>query len=122
MFRKTGFLELEFEGDRRILPTCVISALEAKRLLLKGCEAYLAHMINKSSPKVTLDSVSIVREFLNVVFEDLLGLLQDQELKFEIELLSGSAFIFVPPYKMGLVELKELRTQLQDFEDKRFTD
>ena len=41
---KLGYSEFEFVGDRRILPTCVISALKAKRLLHKGCEAYLAHM------------------------------------------------------------------------------
>ena len=34
-FRKPRFLELEFMGDRRILPTCVISTLEAKRLLTR---------------------------------------------------------------------------------------
>ena len=36
MFKKPGYLELEFESDKRILPTCVILALEAKRLLHKG--------------------------------------------------------------------------------------
>ena len=45
VFWKSGYPKLEFEGDRRILPTCVISKLEAKGLLHKGCEAYLAHMI-----------------------------------------------------------------------------
>ena len=64
-FQKPGFSELEFVGDCKILPTCVISALEAKRLLHKGCEAYLVHVVNKSTPKVTLRSVPIVREFLN---------------------------------------------------------
>ena len=54
VFKKLGYLELEFEGDRRILPTCVISALEAKRLLHKGCEAYLAHVIDKSFSEVNL--------------------------------------------------------------------
>ena len=41
--------------------------------------------------------------------EDLLTLPLDRELKFEIELLSSSAPIFIPPYKMapaGLMELK----------------
>ena len=60
VFRKSGFIELEFEGDRRVLPTCVISALKAKRLLHKGYEAYLAHVVDKSSSKVTLDSVLVV--------------------------------------------------------------
>ena len=49
IFKKLGYPELEFEGDRNILPTCVISALEAKRLLHKGCETYLARIIDKSS-------------------------------------------------------------------------
>ena len=46
IFKKSGYPKLEFEGDRRILPTCVISSLKAKRLLHKGCEAYLAHVID----------------------------------------------------------------------------
>ena len=46
VFRKPGFPKLEFEGDHKVLPTCVISALEAKRLLHKGCEAYLAHVVD----------------------------------------------------------------------------
>ena len=33
VFQKLGYPDLEFEGDRRIIPMCVISALEAKRLL-----------------------------------------------------------------------------------------
>ena len=55
-FRKLGFSKLEFYKR----------SLEAKRLLHKGCEAYLAHVIDTSTPKVTLESVSIVREFLDV--------------------------------------------------------
>ena len=60
IFKKSGYPKLEFDGDRRILPTCVISTLEAKRLLHKGCKAYLAHVIDKSSSEVTLDNVPLV--------------------------------------------------------------
>ena len=60
MFQKPRFSKLEFEGDCRVLSTCVILALEAKRLLHKGCEAYLAHVIDTSTPKVTLKSVSVM--------------------------------------------------------------
>ena len=38
VFRKPEFPELEFEGDCRVLPTCVILTLDAKRLLHKRCE------------------------------------------------------------------------------------
>ena len=63
MFKKLGYPDLEFKSDRKILPTCVISALQTKRLLHKGCEAYLVHVVDKSTPEVALDSVPVVREF-----------------------------------------------------------
>ena len=81
VFHKPRYIELEFEDDRRVLPTCVISILEAKRLLHKGCEAYLTHVVDKSSSKVTINSVPVVREFPNVFFEDFLGLPPDRELE-----------------------------------------
>ena len=62
---------MEFEDDRRVLPTCMISALEAKRLLHKGCETYLAHVIDTSTPKVTLEIVLVVRKFSDVFLKDL---------------------------------------------------
>ena len=34
-FEKLGYPKFEFDGDKRVLPTCVIFALETKRLLLK---------------------------------------------------------------------------------------
>ena len=120
VFKKSRYPELEFESDRRILPTCVILALEVKRLLHKGCEAYLAHVIDKSSSEVTMDNVPIVCKFPNVFLEDLSSLPPDRELEFGIELFSGSAHIFIPPYKMTPTELKELKTQLQNLVDKGF--
>ena len=110
VFQKSRFPKLEFGGDRRILPTSVISALEEKRLLHKGCEAYLAYVIDTSTLKVTLESVLVVREFSNVFLEDLLGLPPDRELKFGIDLLPRSAPIYIPSYRMAIVELKELKT------------
>ena len=75
VFRKLRYPKLEFEGD--CLPTCVISALKAKRLLHKGCKSYLVHVIDKSSPKVTLDSVPIVQEFFDTFSKDLSSLPPD---------------------------------------------
>ena len=108
VFRKPRFPDLEFVGDHRILPTCVILALEEKRLLHKGCEAYLAHVTDKSTSKVTL--INVVREFSNVFSENLPGLLPVRELEFGIELLPRSAPISIPLYRMAPTELMELKT------------
>ena len=103
---------MEFEGDRRVLPTCMISVLEAKRLLHKGCEAYLAHVINTSTLEMTLENVPVVREFSDVFLEDLSRLPSNRELEFCIDLLPKIAPISILLYRMALVELKELKKQL----------
>ena len=66
VFWKLEFPKLEFDGDRRILPTCVILTLEAKRLLHKGCEAYLEHVVDKSTPKVCLQCKNSRMCFLKI--------------------------------------------------------
>ena len=62
----------------------------------------------------------MVCEFPDVFLEDLSSLPPDRELEFGIELLSSSAPVFIPPYRMAPAELKELKTQLQDLVDKGF--
>ena len=98
----------------------MILALEARRLLHKGCEAYLAHAIDNSLFEVTVGNVHVVCEFPDVFPEDLLGLPPDRELEFEIELLLGSTPVSIPPYRMAPTKLKELKSQLQDLVDKGF--
>ena len=78
---------IEFDGDRRVLRTCVIFALEAKRLLLKRCESYLAHVVDTSMSEVKLKNVLVVCEFPDVFPEDLSRLSLDRELEFGIEVL-----------------------------------
>ena len=74
---KTRISKLEFKDDYKVLLTCVILTLEARKLLHKRYEAYLKHVVDKSTPKVVLDTFPIVREFLNVFLEDLSGLPPD---------------------------------------------
>ena len=47
VFNKPGEMVVKFCGERRVLPSCVISTIDARRLLRKGCSAYLAHIIVK---------------------------------------------------------------------------
>ena len=70
--------------------------------------------------KVKLENDPMVCEFPNVFPKDLSGLPLDRELEFGIEVLPDSALISIPPYRMALMELKELKTQLQDLVDKGF--
>ena len=83
---------------------CVTSTLKVNRLLHEFCRVYLALGTDKSSSKVTMDSVSVVREFSDVFPKELPGLPPDQKLEFKTKLLSGSAPISIPLYRMALAE------------------
>ena len=91
-------------------------------MLLKGCAGYLASIVDTTKKVVTkLADVHVVCKCPDVFLEELLGLPLDREIEFEIELLLRTAPISKAPYKMAPTELKELKQQLQELLDKKFT-
>ena len=98
----------------------MISAISTRWLLQKGCEGYLAHVVDARSDEVRLEDVPVAREFLDVFPDDLPGLPSEQETDFPIDLVPSTAPIFLPPYRMAPAELKELKVQLQELVDGGF--
>ncbi|CAM8885394.1 unnamed protein product [Rhodiola kirilowii] len=72
------------------------------------------------SQTLTVDSVPIVSEFIDVFPEDLPGLPPVRDVEFCIDLVPGTEPISIPPYRMAPTELRELKAQLQELLDKRF--
>ena len=62
----------------------------------------------------------VVREFLDVFLEALLGLPSEREVEFSIEQVPGTAPISKAPYRMAPAELQELKKQLHELLDKGF--
>ena len=67
-------------------------------------------MSNESHLK--LEDILVVRDFPNVFPNDLSGLPPKSEVEFTIDLVPGTTPISKTPYRMALVELKELKVQL----------
>ncbi|KAL0345884.1 UNVERIFIED_CONTAM: Retrovirus-related Pol polyprotein from transposon.6 [Sesamum radiatum] len=120
MIESSGESRVVFVGDRQVVPVCVISALEARRLMLEGCEAYLAHVIDSEKVNPTLEEISVVRDFPEVFPNGLPGLPPHREVDFAIKTLLGVAPISIAPYRMALVELQELKKQIGELLEKRF--
>ena len=59
-----------------------------------------------------------MNEFLDVFPAELPGLPPDREIEFGIEIVPGTSPIYKAPYRMAPVELKELKLQLKELEDK----
>ena len=73
---------------------------------MSSCECkYLDHEI----PSV--DLVPVVNEFQDVFPDDLPGVPPPREIDFSIDLEPDTKPISIPPYRMALAELKDLKLQ-----------
>ncbi|KAL2243599.1 UNVERIFIED_CONTAM: Transposon Tf2-12 polyprotein [Sesamum indicum] len=120
MIECSGKSKIILVGDRQVVPICVISAMEARRLMLEGCEAYLAHVVDTEKVNPTLEEIPVVRDFPEVFPDDLPGLPPHREVDFAIETLPGVAPISIAPYRMAPVELHELKKQIEELLGKGF--
>ena len=98
----------------------VISAMLAQKYVRKGCEAYLAYVLDDKELEKKPESVPVVCEYPDVFPEELPGLPHVREVEFGIELVPGTTPISIAPYRMAPTELKELKAQLQELTDRGF--
>ena len=98
----------------------VISTLQAQRLLRKGCEAFLALVLDSKRGQIELENILVVKDFPNVFLKELPDISPIREVDLSIEILLGIAPTSRAPYRMAPTELKKLKIQLQDLLDKGF--
>ena len=109
-----------WEGDYTSNPVHIDSVIRAKRMVSKGCLAFLAHLRDDTTQVPSIELVSIVLEFLDVFPADLPGMPPDRDIDFCIDLEPGTRPISIPPYRMAPAELRELKAQLQELLGKGF--
>ncbi|KAM1963037.1 hypothetical protein ACFX16_023261 [Malus domestica] len=112
--------EVTFVGEPSGVMHGVISAMKAKRLLSKGCQGYLAHVVLNNDAPSNVEDVRVVKYFPDVFPEDLPGLPPNKDVEFVIDLLPVTNPISLTPYRMAPAELRELKVQLQELVDKGF--
>ena len=120
MLRCSDQFEVIVHGVRFGAMSIVISAMQARRLLRKGCEAFLALVLNSKRGQIELENIMVVKDFPDVFPEELLGIPLVREVDLSIEILPGTTHTSRAPYKMAPTELKELKIQLQELLDKGF--
>nr|GEX30431.1 putative reverse transcriptase domain-containing protein [Tanacetum cinerariifolium] len=98
----------------------IISALQARTLLSHGCEGFLATIHDTTSDVPSIHDQPIVSEFPDVFPDELPGIPPVHEVEFNIELIPGVEPILKAPYRMALIELKELKDQLQELLERGF--
>ena len=78
------------EGDYTSTPVRIISFLRANRMVSKGCLSFLAHLWDDTTQVPSIESVLIVREFLDVFPANLPGMPPDKDIDFCIDLEPGT--------------------------------
>ncbi|XP_070662321.1 uncharacterized protein [Malus domestica] len=119
-FYRPGLPEVTFVGERSGVRHGVISAMRANKLLLKGCQGYLAHVVLNDVVPSSVEEVGVVRHYPDVFPDYLPGLPPDRDVEFSIDLLPGTNPISLTSYRMAPAELRELKIQLQELIDKGF--
>jgi len=125
-FTKTVILQwpngkkIVFRGERNVIPNCIISAMAARKMIKKGCEAYLAYILEIKMGDIQVSNVPIVREFPDVFSDELSGVPPKREVEVTIDVLPGTSPIAQSPYRMAPAELAKLKIQLQELLNKGF--
>ena len=88
----------------------------------KGCKVFVVHVINNEQidkeDKLKFDDIPILQEFSDVFPKEILGLPPKRDLDFMIELIPRVVPNSKAPYRMKILELNELKLQLQELIDK----
>ncbi|KAA3466153.1 Retrotransposon protein [Gossypium australe] len=94
----------------------VISSTSAQRYVRKGCNAYLAYVLDTKVSEKKNESLPVVCEYPVVFPEELPRLPPVREVEFA-ELVPRTLLISIAPHRMALTELK---AQLQELIDRGF--
>ena len=116
--RTPGGEEVTFIGERSNHLSNVLFDATARTMVQKGCEAYLAYVINTKKAKPSLSDIPTVSDYPNVFPEELSGLPPQREIEFAIDVVQGATPTCITPYRMAPVELKELKLHLQELLEK----
>ena len=98
----------------------MISTMTAQRMLCKGCQGYLAYVVETRKKGTIMDEILVVREFQDVFLNDIARLPPDRGVEFTIDLISGTEPISIPPYRTAPTELRELKALLGELLSKGF--
>lgn len=69
---------------------------------------------------MNLATIPVVDEFIDVFPDDIVVLPPEREIEFSIDLVPGTGPISRAPYRMSPLELKELKSQLEELITKQF--
>nr|GEV63808.1 reverse transcriptase domain-containing protein [Tanacetum cinerariifolium]GEW92390.1 reverse transcriptase domain-containing protein [Tanacetum cinerariifolium] len=103
---------LIIQGDRSKTRLNLISCIKTKRYISRGCQIFIAKVMEKKTDEKRLEDIPVVREFLEVFPEELPGLPPVRQVEFQIDIIPEAALVAQTPYRLAPSEMQELSDQL----------
>nr|GEV95957.1 hypothetical protein [Tanacetum cinerariifolium] len=91
---------LIIRGDRSKNRLNLISCIKTERYISRGCQVFIAQVMEKKSDEKGLEDIPVVREFLKVFPEELPGLPPVLQVEFQIDLIPRAEPVARAPYRL----------------------
>ncbi|GJZ34850.1 putative reverse transcriptase domain-containing protein [Tanacetum coccineum] len=99
---------LIIRGDRSKTRLNLMSCIKIERYISRGCQVFIAQVMEKKSDERRREDIPIVREFPEVCPENLPVLPPLHQVEFQIDLIPGAAPVARAPYRLAPSEMQEL--------------
>jgi hypothetical protein len=117
---KNLFIPTEVSAESRALTALLQNTHQMIQYLSPSNKCFNIMFTINPEPNISLSDIPIVNEYTDVFLEDVMSLQPEREVDFSIDLVPGSQSISVAPYRMSPLELRELKSQLEELLQKHF--
>ena len=108
-------------GIPKVISMRRISAMQLKRFYRKGCQLYVAHILEEKKNEIPrLEDFYVLQEFRDLFPDQIPRIPPKRDIDFTIELVLGAAPVSKTPYRMSTTERLEIKMQLQELLEKKY--
>ncbi|GAU10567.1 hypothetical protein TSUD_419560, partial [Trifolium subterraneum] len=117
---KNLYVPIDLNAESRALTALLQNTHQLIQYLGAENKCFNIMFTISSESSLSPSDIPIVREYLDVFPEEINSLPPEREIEFSIDLVPGSQPISVAPYRMSPLELRELKSQLEELLQKHF--
>ncbi|XP_071704703.1 uncharacterized protein [Rutidosis leptorrhynchoides] len=107
-------------GDRGRFRCPLLSMMKAQKSLAKGCDSFLAYVIDVKNEKKVVSDIPMVSEYPEVFPDELPGLPLIREVEYKIGLVLRATPVAKAPYRLAPSEIREMMSQIQELLNRGF--
>ena len=93
-----------------------------KRFVHNGCKVFAVYIMDNKEKdnQLNIEDIPILKDFKDIFTEEIPKLPPKRDIDFTIHLVLGDEPSSKTPYRMKILELNELKSQIQELIDKKY--